>query len=119
MADPMVSHIVLFQPRPDLSAADQVDLVEALENALRGIPSVRRVQVGKRIRHGTGYEALMSVDLGYAAVLEFDDLAGLQDYLHHPAHQALGKRFMTSLSASAIYDYEMHDASEVRQLLGE
>lgn len=110
----MVFHIVLFQPRPDITVPERVALLEALEDALRRIPSIRRFHVGRRIRHGAGYETLMTVDLEYAAVLEFDDLAGLQAYLHHPAHEALGKRFMQSLAASAIYDYSMQGAEELQ-----
>lgn len=112
----MVFHVVLFHPRPDLAAADRIAVLDALEDALRSIPSIRRFHVGRRIRHGAGYEALMPVDLDYAAILEFDDLAGLQAYLHHPAHGALGRRFMESLAASAIYDYAMHDPEELRAL---
>jgi hypothetical protein len=112
----MVFHVVLFRPRRDLAAADRAGLVEALETALQRIPSIRRFHVGRRIRHDAGYEALMPVDLEYGAVLEFDDLAGLQAYLHHPAHEALGARFLQSLEASAIYDYRMQDADQLRQL---
>lgn len=111
----MVFHVVLFHPRPDLAAADRIAVVEALEGALGSIPSIRRFHLGRRLRHGAGYEALMPVDLDYAAILEFDDLAGLQAYLHHPSHQALGKRFMESLAASAIYDYAIRPPAEVRR----
>ena len=105
----MLFHIVLFRPRADLAPADQAGLVEALETALRRIPSIRRFHVGRRVRLGTRYEASMTTDLEYAAVIEFDDLAGLQAYLAHPAHDSLGARFMQSLESSAIYDYEMQD----------
>jgi hypothetical protein len=103
----MLLHVVLFRPRPDLSDADRRGLGAALESALRDIPSIRRFRVGRRVVHGAGYEALMREDLECAAIVEFDDLAGLQAYLRHPAHQQLGTRFMSSLSASAMYDYEM------------
>jgi hypothetical protein len=112
----MVFHIVLFRPRPELSVADRAGLVEALEHALRRIPSIRRFSLGRRLRHGAGYEAWMAVDLEYAAVLEFDELAGLQAYLAHPAHAALGRRFMESLESSAIYDYAMQGPDELRAL---
>ena len=42
-----------------------------------------------RVLHGRAYESLMHVDYQYAAVLEFDDSAGLRAYLEHPAHQRL------------------------------
>jgi hypothetical protein len=112
----MLFHVVLFRPRPDLSSAERAGLVEALESALQRIPSIRRFHVGRRVIHGAGYEALMAVSLDYAAVIEFDDLAGLRDYLEHPAHQALGLRFMSSLEASQIFDYQMQDPEGLRGL---
>jgi hypothetical protein len=112
----MFLHVVLFQPRPDLSADERGSLVEALEDALRQVPSIRRFSLGRRVTHGAGYEALMPADLSYAAVLEFDDLAGLREYLDHPAHAALGRRFMQSLAASAIYDYSIQPADQLRAL---
>jgi hypothetical protein len=112
----MLFHIALFRPRPDLTPADRASLVEALESALQRIPSIRKFYVGRRVTHGAGYEALMPVSLDYAAVIEFDDLAGLKEYLEHPAHGALGSRFMLSLESSAIFDYQMQDGEELRNL---
>ncbi len=112
----MLFHVVLFQPRSDLSPVDRAAVVEALEDALRRIPSIRRFSLGRRVKHGAGYEALMKVDLDYAAVLEFDDLAGLHAYLEHPAHRALGRRFLESLQSSVICDYQMQNAEELRAL---
>jgi hypothetical protein len=43
-------------------------------------------------------------------------LAGLKEYLGHPAHQALGSRFMSSLESSAIFDYQMQDGAALRGL---
>jgi hypothetical protein len=112
----MLFHVALFRPRADLTPVDRTSLVEALESALQRIPSIRRFHVGRRVVHGAGYEALMGVSLDYAAVIEFDDLAGLKDYLEHPAHKALGARFMSSLEASQIFDYQMQDGEELRGL---
>jgi hypothetical protein len=112
----MLFHVVLFRPRPNLSAQETSDLIRAVEDAHRAIPSIRRFHVGRRVVHGAGYEALMRESLDYAAVIEFDDLAGLKDYLEHPAHRALGPRFMQSLESSAIFDYEMTDAGGTAKL---
>ena len=111
----MLLHVVLFRPRAELGAADRASLVEAFEEALQRIPSIRRFHVGRRMTHGAGYEALMPVSLDYAAIIEFDDLAGLQAYLRHPAHEALGQRFMRSLEASAIFDYQMQGGEELQR----
>ena len=102
-------HVVLFRPRTDLSVEERVGLMAALARTLTEIPHIRRFELGRRVRHGAGYEQLMSEDLEFAALLEFDDLEGLKAYLEHPAHRDLGARFMSSLAASAIYDYEPLD----------
>ncbi len=110
----MVAHVVLLAPRPDLTAAQRDAVMSALERAAREIPSVRRVSVGRRIRHGAAYEAGAAVDFAFAAIFEFDDLAGLQAYLAHPAHEDLGARFYDSLSAGLACDYEMAGPAEAR-----
>lgn len=107
MVQIVISHVVLMKPRADLSAAGRQALVAAFERALRDIPSVRSVRIGRRVVHGAAYEAL-SPDAGdYLAVIDFDDLAGLQEYLRHPAHEELGARFYQALSAALVYDYEI------------
>jgi hypothetical protein len=123
----MIHHILLFRPRPTLTADDRRALADAFEAAVRGIPGIRGFHIGRRVTHGREYELLMREDLPYAAVLVFDDVASLKAYLDHPAHEALGTRFMASLDAGLIYDYEMVDGGpggggapllkKVRQLL--
>jgi len=109
----MVAHVVLFRPRPDLTDRDRQVFVVALERALREIPSIRRANVGRRLRHGQSYESAMVEDLEYGAVLEFDDLAGLRTYLEHPAHIELGKCFNKSVAAACVYDYEMQVGTDL------
>jgi hypothetical protein len=103
----MVAHVVLFKVRPTLDSDARQRLASAFEQALREIPSIRRAQIGHRITHGRPYEALMTVDYEYAAILEFDDAAGLKAYLADPAHEALGARFFESFEVALMYDYEM------------
>lgn len=116
----MVAHVVLFRPRPDLTAADASLLVEAFDRALRGIPSIRRARVGRRIAIGAQYEQLPQPDLTFAAVLEFDDKAGLTAYLEHPAHAGIGQRFFASSEATLVFDFEMESSADgLRALLDE
>lgn len=114
----MVFHMLLFQPRAELAASDRQALVAALESAVRAIPSIRRCHVGRRVRHGAGYEALAGDGFDYAAVLEFDDLAGLQAYLEHPAHAGIGQPFLRSVERSLIGDYEMLEGTRASGLGG-
>jgi hypothetical protein len=110
----MVSHVVMMKPRADLSADDRQTLVAAFERAIRAIPTVRAVRVGRRIVHGAGYEQTAPDAADYLIVIDFDDLEGLQTYLRHPAHEELGARFGQSLSSALVYDFEVGGLEELR-----
>jgi hypothetical protein len=103
----MVTHLVLMKPRPDLTAADRLAFIAAFDRALREIPGIRGVRLGRRVTHGAGYEQTAPDAADFFAALDFDDLAGLQAYLRHPAHAELGARFGQSLSAALVYDFEV------------
>lgn len=113
----IVSHIVLMKPRPDLSAADRRALVDAFDRAIREIPAVRDVRVGRRVMHGAGYEQAVPDAADYLIVIDFDDLDGLQAYLRHPAHEELGARFNQSLSSALVYDFEVGGIEELSRLV--
>ena len=113
----MVSHIVLMTPRADLSATDRRAFVDAFERALQDIPTVRGVRVGRRIRHGAGYEQSQP-DVRFVAIIDFDDLAGLQTYLRHPAHVDLGTRFGQALSGALVYDFEVGGVEVLGDIVG-
>jgi hypothetical protein len=103
----MVLHTVLLKPRADLSPHGRRALAEAFTAAVREILTVRSVRIGRRVRHGAGYETGAPDGADFLVLIEFDDVAGLQAYLRHPVHLTLGERFSESLSASLVYDFEM------------
>ena len=103
----MIAHVVLFRPKLDLSADDRLSLVAAFEHAIRAIPAVRNVRVGRRVTHGAGYEQRMPETADYLIVIDFDDLEALQTYLQHPAHEELRARFNQALSSAWIYDFDV------------
>ncbi|MCL4846954.1 MAG: Dabb family protein [Acidobacteria bacterium] len=103
----MVIHLVLFRPRPDLEPGIREALFDALRVANEQIPSVRRFSVGRRVSDGPTYVMRGFPDFPYAAVVEFDDRDGLEAYLAHPAHDALGRHFNAAADAALIYDYEV------------
>lgn len=105
----MIAHIVLFRPRGDLSPAERTALTGAFEAALREIPSIRRAYVGRRFLHGRAYETRMQVDYQYAAVIEFDDAAGLNAYLEHPVHQQLASEFYEAFEQALMYDFDLQE----------
>jgi hypothetical protein len=110
----MLTHLVLMKPRADLSDADRSTLIDAFERAIREIESVRSVRVGRRVVHGAGYEATAPDIAEYIAVIDFDDLPGLQEYLRHPAHDELGARFGQSLRSAVVYDFEVGGVEDLR-----
>jgi hypothetical protein len=110
----MVSHVVLMKPKPDLTASAREALVDAFERAVREIPTVRDVRIGRRVLHGAGYEASAPDAADFLAMIDFDDLAGLQTYLQHPVHAQLGARFSGSLSAAVVYDFEVGGMDALR-----
>jgi hypothetical protein len=114
----VIAHVILFTPRADLPASTRADLLHGLAAAAAQIPSVRRFRVGRRATHGLpGYEQAMPITYSFAAIVEFDDMGGLKDYLTHPAHLAIGEHFTASASSALAFDYEMFDAADAAQLL--
>jgi hypothetical protein len=114
----MIAHVLLFRLHDNVPLVDQRALVDAYAAALRDIPSIRRAQVGRRVLMGSSYEAAMHTDFPYAAILEFDDAAGVRAYLDHPAHVEMATRFAAAAAERLVYDFEMMpDAAALRQLL--
>ena len=59
----MISHVVLFRPRPTLTATERATLIDALRAAVSGIPTIQRATIGKRLLlNRPGYETLMTED---------------------------------------------------------
>lgn len=102
----MISHVVLFRPRADLTQSDRDGLVAAFRRAVHEIPDVRAVRVGRRVTHGAAYEQTAPSIADFLIVLDFDDIDGLQAYLRHPAHAELGMRFNQAFDSGLVYDFE-------------
>jgi hypothetical protein len=107
----VIAHLVLFRPHRNLPQDARTALTNALSTALREIPSIRRALIGRRVKLDRPYEALMRSHYSHAAVLEFDDIAGLRAYLDHPAHTQLASRFFESFEEALIYDYELEQGA--------
>jgi hypothetical protein len=109
----VISHIVFFRPKPGLSPADRDALIAAFRTAVQEIPTVRGVRAGRRVTHGAGYEQA-APNLDILIAIDFDDLAGLQTYLRHPAHAELGARFNQAMDSGMVYDFEVGSDLEVQ-----
>src|SRR3954468_24972285 len=113
----MVTHLVLMKPRPDLSDADRQAFIDAFDRAMGEIPTVRGVRIGRRVTHGAAYEQ-SAPGMDYLAIIDFDDLSGLQTYLRHPAHHELGTRFGQSLTGALVYDFEVGGVEMLGDIVG-
>ena len=102
----MIVHLVLFRPRADLPAETRRDLAGAFLAAATEIPSIRRARVGRRVTLGRAYEGRASVDYQFVALIEFDDVAGVEAYLDHPAHAGLVERFFPNVDTAVMYDFD-------------
>jgi hypothetical protein len=106
----VIAHIVLLQPRPDLTEDQRRAALDTLAHAAANVPEIRSFRLGRRVRHGLpGYEAMMAQDFELALIIEVDDVAALTRYLKAPAHRALGDLFSTATAAALAYDYDMTD----------
>jgi hypothetical protein len=114
----VIAHIILLQPRPNLSDRDRDEAIDAFRRAAADVPEIRRFKIGRRVTHGLpGYEQLMTQHFEYAIVIEFDDVDALKRYLAAPAHHVLGTLFTTATAAALAYDYRMVDAKDADSLL--
>ena len=114
----MISHVVLFRPRPTLTADQRLTLVTALGNAVEGIPQIKRASIGKRLLlNRPGYETQMAEHYEYSAILEFDSEADLRAYLDHPAHNELGRLLFTSAEAVLAYDFANVPVDDLSKLI--
>jgi hypothetical protein len=104
----VIAHIVLLQPRADLTEEQRRAALDTLSRAAGGVPEIRSVRLGRRVKHGLpGYEQRMTQDYEFALIVEVDDVAALTRYLRAPAHRALGDLFSTATQAALAYDFEM------------
>jgi hypothetical protein len=102
----MIAHIVLMQPRPDLTDAQRAAALDTMRRSAASLPEVR-LRLGRRVKHGLpGYEQLMPQDFEFALIVEADDLEALKRYLRAPAHTALAHLFYTATAAALSYDYQ-------------
>lgn len=114
----MIAHIVLLKPRPDLTDSERRAAIEAMATAAADVPQIRRLRIGRRVKHGLpGYEQAMSEDYEFALIIEVEDARALTDYLRAPAHAALGRLFTSATAAALAYDYELADPGEGSRLL--
>jgi hypothetical protein len=110
----VITHVVIAKPRANLSAVDREAFVQAFEQAVLQISTVRAVRVGRRVTHDALYEHTTPA-ADFLILIDFDDLTGLQMYLRHPAHEAVSAQFNRLLEWGLVYDFETGDLERLRE----
>lgn len=106
----MVLHLVLYEPKPGLSDSDISGFKSVLRDASMNIPAIRQVRTGRTMDLGIGYEHRSSgQSFGFVAVFEFESVAGLKEYMAHPAHAALAEQFWKHCDRTMILDVDAED----------
>ncbi len=99
----MLSHIVLFWLKKDISDAQRSAFREGLES-LKAIDGTRGVYIGTPAK--TGNRPVIDTSYDFAVTVLFDSLQNHDVYQTHPLHLAFLKQFNTFLSRVQVYDYE-------------
>jgi hypothetical protein len=106
----VILHIVLYEPKPGLSADNEAEFRAFLLAAVGNIQEIRQVRIGRTVDLGIGYEARSEgQSFGYVAVFEFDSIDKLKAYMAHAAHVALAAQFWKHCDRTMILDVEAED----------
>jgi hypothetical protein len=114
----VITHVVIMKPRADLAPPEREALIDAFEHAVREISVVRTVRIGRRVTHGAQYEQTSPDAADFLVQVDFENLADLQAYLRHPAHEAVGAHFNRLLDSGWVYNFETGDLARLREFAG-
>lgn len=117
----MIAHIVFFEPKENVTPDQKRSFGQLLVSLASSIDSIKRAYIGRSVRLDPGYDRHFGdKTYSFAAVLEFDDEAGLLEYLKHPKHEELGRLFWLWCDSTAIMEVETRDLKDdLRQNLGD
>jgi hypothetical protein len=95
----MVDHLVFLAVRQDASPEEVEDLLSSIRGLKDAVPSTVDLSVGEDFSGRSG-------DYTHALFARFEDTAGLQEYLRHPAHLAVVVASSFSTTGRIVVDYE-------------
>jgi acetoacetate decarboxylase len=95
----MVDHLVFFAVRDEASPEDVEDLLSSILGLKDEVPATVDLSVGEDFTGRSG---------GYthAMFVRFEDAAGLQEYMQHPAHLAVVEKLGNVTTGRIVVDYE-------------
>jgi len=95
----MLTHVVLFKFKPETTADQITRLVDGFKGLPAVIAEIREFRVGRDV-----VRSERSYDL--ALVSAFDDLAAMQRYQEHPAHQELAAQVRAACAGAVAVDFD-------------
>lgn len=113
----VIQHIVLFTPKPELTAFDLWSFAQEVVRVLANSTDVSRASLGRRKVIDAGYQrSFGDKTYEYAAVIEFNDETALVRYLNCPEHAELGRLFWDTCGETVVSDVDgidvrSHDAA--------
>ena len=95
----MVDHLVFFAVREGASSEEVEDLVSSMRALKDDVPSTIDLSVGEDFSGRSG-------EYTHALFARFEDAAGLQKYMEHPAHLAVVEKLDATTTGRIVADYE-------------
>ncbi len=95
----MVDHLVFFAVREGASPEDVEDLLSSIRGLRDEVSSTVDLSVGEDFSGRTG-------EYTHALFARFEDQAGLQEYMQHPAHLAVVEKLDERTTGRIVADYE-------------
>ena len=95
----MVDHLVFFAVREEAAPEEVEDLLASIRGLKDEIPGTVDLTVGEDFSGRAG-------DYTHALFARFQDTAGLQEYMQHPAHLAVVEKLNTTTTGRIVADYE-------------
>jgi len=95
----MVDHLVFFAIREGASSEEVEDLVSSMRALKDDVPSTIDLSVGEDFSGRSG-------EYTHALFARFEDAAGLQKYMEHPAHLAVVEKLDATTTGRLVADYE-------------
>jgi len=95
----VVDHLVFLAVREEASQREVEDLLSSIRGLRDEVPSTVDLSVGEDFSGRSG---------GYTHALfaRFEDAAGLQEYMKHPAHLAVVEKLDATTTGRIVVDYE-------------
>ena len=96
----MIDHVVLLQPRTDVTEEEITRILSHVQDLQESIPGIIETRAGKNLSvNNQGY--------GYGFVMRFVNAESLKAYVPHPAHQVVSKELQNI--CESIIDFDVED----------